>query len=1193
MLTKKQQLIYNWLHKVKLPVYAEAYKGAVHQLNEKAPGYGTFVSHTGRDLVNSLARAVIGLQTDRVHYEQLVDKLDKNWRDEWRRPERASFKQHGEGHAIPGDVCKLITKLIEKHKEGRLRKKESGEIFIRTFLGYNDEDTNVIRKKWKALQDFFVGRAHLREEDFSDEALSQIETNFGILEDEFLYVAAVREYSRIKTLDGILEETNNAKNKPLSKKVMTAVERAVEKVLSLFEKEADRLHFFSRLKNPLWIQSLSNRGCFKSPPGVRHLTDEFVQHPPWPELQYLKNVSVEAPDEVVDIVSRLPQTENVSVYEDILDIALLLKGERSASLKPKILEYAKFGYFRLPHEFAELIALWTAENQTQAALELSEVLVQFHPDPQADRKREQLAKNNRDETVGSIDSLLFPKPQFDEWNYQEIMDKGVRALTEKAPFAVASMLIQATANMVRLSMHQDEIEQELSHDPSEIWCPRLDEPSDEDGDSEKTLILTMVYACEKAFEVNTHEMISALNNELLDQRWDVFERARQHLYALHPSDQTKPWIQDLILKYDYAKGWRYPYEFQQMIKRSCDRFGDTLLTEEGRTGIFDSILSGPERETYRERVGDQFNEADFEQWTREYHRLQFRPFASCLFGKYADYYHRLHGDEAEDDVTDETYMSSGGSEGGTFTYRSPRSPGELSALSDEDLLDFINEWQDEHSDKDDWSILINIPALAGAFYTVFTDSIIMDQYRLAFWVKHNRERIKRPIFIQQMIQAMQAQTKAGYFERIEQWCEFCQWVISHPDEDHEMPIGYPRRLKEVLSWRSSRRAVGDFVETCLKKEVNVPISAREGLASLLEAICTQPDWGLDRRERENEPYDIAINSTRGRVLRSLVDFGCWIRRHDAESEITEIESILEQRFRSEADLPMTIPEYALLGQYFAHIYDLNETSAVNNKSHFFPKDNLPAWKAGFGQFLRGNGPCMRVFEYVSGDYEFALNHMDDLKQQNQPGRDVLNALGEHLFTYYVRDVFPMTGTGSLLECFYRQFEGERERWANLFDYVGRELSSTGKQQPDETLKEKIFNFFEWRLKIGEPKELREFTFWLEAECLDADWRLNAYSRILEVPKILDSKFGEPQYASLHTRALRKMIPTHTAKVVECFAKLIQTMPDEGLIYIPSDDAKVILNAGRKQADENIRKTVERTQDDLLRGGQREFLDLDD
>ena len=99
-LTKKQQRIYDWLNKLQLPVYAEAYKGAVRLLREKSSGYGTFVSHTGRDLMNSLARTVVGTRPDRVQYEQLVDNLEKKWEDERHRRGPTSPTGQGEQHVI-------------------------------------------------------------------------------------------------------------------------------------------------------------------------------------------------------------------------------------------------------------------------------------------------------------------------------------------------------------------------------------------------------------------------------------------------------------------------------------------------------------------------------------------------------------------------------------------------------------------------------------------------------------------------------------------------------------------------------------------------------------------------------------------------------------------------------------------------------------------------------------------------------------------------------------------------------------------------------------------------------------------------------------------------------------------------------------------------------------------------------------
>ena len=950
-------------------------------------------------------------------------------------------------------------------------------------------------------------------------------------------------------------------------------------------------YFFSFCSDPLWLGHLKNE-YFQNPPNKIVLPDDTVQYPSWPELLYLEKISQDLPDEVIDILLRLPKVDNLRIYDNVLEIALSLDGDQSIMLMPKILEYASLSHYLIPHRFAELLAHWTTENQTQAALDLADVLLQFHPDPQAEEKYERNAENSQDDVPVSVDSMLEPAPQFDDWNYQQIMDKGVRPLAMKEPYKVARMLIDATANMVRLRTHLDELEKGLSHDSSEIWCPKLEEQRRNSAESKETLVNTLTYACKEVHARLSSDTITSLDRVLRNQRWHVFERLRQHLYALHPNDQTKPWIRELILGYnDYAKGPRYPYEFQLMIRRAFEHFGTSLLTEDERTRIFDLILSGPER------LGDQSNGADFEQWTREFHRLQLRPFASVLFGEYADDYQTPDSDNVAEDITDDTYMSFRVSTGGFFTYRSPKSPDELSILSDKALLDYINEWQDEHSDRDNWLIKVNIPALAGAFQSVFNESIIPDDSRLSFWVEHNRDRIKRPIYIEYMIRAMLARVEAGNCEQLNRWFGFSQWVLSRQDDDYESSVRYSDSLREDLSWRSSRRAIGDFVKICLKEEINVPISAREKLAGLLEALCTQFDWGLDRERSvlqiPDDPLTDAINTTRGRALETLIDFGIWVRGYNNKADVFEITSILEQRFHHEAECPLTMPEYAVLGRNFPHFHLLFKPWVVDHKSVFFPQDNMPVWLVGFGSLLIWNRPAKLMFEIIRDDFEFALKHVDELKQQNQTGRELLDVLGEHLFIYCAWGVIPLKEDSSLLDRFYQTFNGERQRWATLFDFVGRSLSSTTTQQLDDALNDKVIAFFEWRLVEGEPQELREFTYWLEAECLEPNWRLDAYSRILDVPDVLNMAFGEPQYASLHTMALRKLVPIHTEQVLRCFEKLIKTMRAENLDYIPVVETKAILKAGFSHEDENVCKTAERIREALLRGGQLGFFDLDE
>ncbi len=158
----------------------------------------------------------------------------------------------------------------------------------------------------------------------------------------------------------------------------------INKALQSTKKVTARKYFFSRLENPLWLQPLVERGCFHSPPNSIRWDYESVLFPYWPEIQYLKNVARYVPHEVINLVLSLPEVDNPHVYDGILDIALQLHGERSAKLKPKMLEYVGIEHQFLMHRFADLLAHWTAENQTSAALELSKALVALAPHLQSD-----------------------------------------------------------------------------------------------------------------------------------------------------------------------------------------------------------------------------------------------------------------------------------------------------------------------------------------------------------------------------------------------------------------------------------------------------------------------------------------------------------------------------------------------------------------------------------------------------------------------------------------------------------------------------------------------------------------------------------------------------------------------------------------------------------------------------------------
>ena len=252
---------------------------------------------------------------------------------------------------------------------------------------------------------------------------------------------------------------------------------------------------------------------------------------------------------------------------------------------------------------------------------------------------------------------------------------------------------------------------------------------------------------------------------------------------------------------------------------------------------------------------------------------------------------------------------------------------------------------------------------------------------------------------------------------------------------------------------------------------------------------------------------------------------------------------------------------------------------------------MPKWLAAFSSLVCYSDPFKPTFEILRDDFDFALQHLADFKKRNTPGKEPIDILGQHLFTYYLWEMYPLRGLverndrSALLEQFYQRTDSNREYWSTLFDYVGRNLRDTT-EQLNAGMIDRIIAFFDWRFEVKEPRELQQFTGWLQAECLGAEWRLDTYFKILDTCK------PEGVSIAVQVEALCKMLPDHTAKVVECFTKLTNGIKDNN-IYIAAKDAKIILKTGLNSSDESVYQNADRARENLLREGRFDLLDLDD
>ena len=129
-------------------------------------------------------------------------------------------------------------------------------------------------------------------------------------------------------------------------------------------------------------------------------------------------------------------------------------------------------------------------------------------------------------------------------------------------------------------------------------------------------------------------------------------------------------------------------------------------------------------------------------------------------------------------------------------------------------------------------------------------------------------------------------------------------------------------------------------------------------------------------------------------------------------------------------------------------------------------------------------------------------------------------------------------------------------------------------------------FFEWRLSEARPEELHNYSMWLDAECVDEDWCLTDYSKILDRGLVTGARiYGEVE-------SLARLLASHPAQVVECFAKLTEKMEYQ-TFQVSTESARSIVVTGLANSGSNVRVAAQGARESLLPKGRFEFLEFEE
>jgi hypothetical protein len=621
----------------------------------------------------------------------------------------------------------------------------------------------------------------------------------------------------------------------------------IQKALELIGRRgANFAFFFKNASDPVWIEPLKAAGHFKNPPRVVPAGEGYVSFPIWWPSEFLKRVAPVAREDVVKILLEMGDTDNPKVLEDVVEIALSIANDPvSLKLEPIICKYLAQPYHVFEDNLTALIAKWAEAGPVgvAAALRLSERLIFFNPDPLEEEKSARAEKDPDDWTTS-----LSPAPRFQEWEYQQILEKGVAALATAAPLETAKLLIRAVAQMVRLETGKP-LGNVDWRDASEIWAPRVDERRGPYSNPQSDLIAALTHACEKVYYESKGDeaRIRELDGALRKGKWQIFDRIRYYVYAKYP-ELTKDWISEAIVMYpDYTEG-RYGFEFQRMVRIGTEKFGESLIDKPELTKILEAIFNGPDKDEYKQFMGEQFTEEAYVGRKRYFQLRHFRPFASILFDKYKELYERLHAENPQ--LTDDDFVAYHGGESKTGGSRSVKSVAELSAMEDDDLISFLNEWEDVHRDPEQWWIDIDFDGVG----IVLQQVIAGNPKRYLDWGKRWYE-VKRPVYFRYALD-LAAKRIVEHKDELSRWFDLADWLMLQKDSTAVSEKKSSETSKDNPNWDSVRRKVVDLVETCVDKEKGVGGEWRARIIALLKAACVAQDFFLDKDARLSRPVII-------------------------------------------------------------------------------------------------------------------------------------------------------------------------------------------------------------------------------------------------------------------------------------------------------------------------------------------------
>ena len=910
-----------------------------------------------------------------------------------------------------------------------------------------------------------------------------------------------------------------------------------------------RREFFNDLASADWITPLRENGYFRSSPKLKQAVGGGVQHPVWPEGQYLVRMALHAPREVASVFAAV-ETDNVSVVGNLLDAAMAMPPADATKLVPKVVEAAQAGSLWIHFKDASDLCVYLANGgENTAALVLAKALFA----PRSGEGEEQLSRR-------------------DEYWYKEGLKKVVPILVGRQPRAFIQELCGWLNALVDAKEH---VQPDSGSDYSYWWRPAVEEhEQNRDYDLTAVLVGFVRQALEQAIRSDDMSLEQALVI-VADYSHLIFKRIRVHLINEF-AEQGPALVRQTIMNRELFDDVEYKHEYAMLIGRRLD-----LLTPEEREQWFEWVDEGPDMSgfdaRFRESMGRDPTDEDRVGPMRYWRFEKLHCIRTHLEGQRRAFYEEMLADHGEPELADLNSRISGVWVG----HRSAITVDELSRLTFEQAVERVSSWEPPQ----DQLMGPNVEGLAAALGEYVSKK--PQEFSVEAGTLTERPAIYVRTFISQMIAAVKAEKEIDVLAVL----RLCHWVLGRPRGERTTSEEGPEEMVDK-DWQWTRDEISRLVlavcEARTEDGPKYPLEPlREPIWRVVEALSRDPTKSYmlhDAAEFDPRTHDYlteGMNSPRGRAVEAALEYAHWVANHikeldgqhaavpDGFASLPEVSKFLEWQMAPDN---RSVEANALIGSRIGFIYWIDKDWLAANAAELFHLEGIeetppvPQGWAAWNAFLVWVRPLIEFYRLFEQQYAYAVKQSALVKSGDQSREQPMNRLGEHLMVLYGRGELRLDEGDGLLNRFLSDASPEYRRHA--IGFVGRVLEFEKDLSQGFVDRYQVLWEAYWagtgEADAREDPDATLFGLWFSSGRFSPDWALARLQEFVEVVPV-----PAPDHEVIEH--LARVASADMATALHILERMVRGDREGWRIQGWIDSARTVLEAGMKAGGDAQRK----------------------